>query len=164
VILWVRLQLSSKAFQPVPGRRVRAATRRCRRKRYTPRSCGASEVRLIGERRIIHCPGSFVPYITGAPAVGGGGLWRRVRLCHKIKIPPSWQGAIIFSGTGRTTGASDLANSTSHSCDRQPSRCGTRGHLVLRRAAYIVFLSAVLFDSFFITLWLTEPQVPKRAG
>jgi hypothetical protein len=28
VILWIRLQLSSKAFKPVAGRRVRAATRR----------------------------------------------------------------------------------------------------------------------------------------
>jgi hypothetical protein len=37
------------------------------------------------------------------------------------------------------------------------------GHLVLRRADYIVFLSAVLFGSFFITLWLTEPQVPNAA-
>jgi hypothetical protein len=35
------------------------------------------------------------------------------------------------------------------------------GHLVLRRAAYMAFLSAVLFGSFFITLWLTEPQVPN---
>jgi hypothetical protein len=33
------------------------------------------------------------------------------------------------------------------------------GHL--RRAAYIVFLLAVLFGSFFVTLWLTEPQVPN---
>jgi hypothetical protein len=30
---------------------------------------------------------------------------------------------------------------------------------VMSRAAYIVFLLAVLFGSFFITLWLTEPQV-----
>lgn len=30
---------------------------------------------------------------------------------------------------------------------------------MLRRAAYIVFLLAVLFGSFFITLWLTEPGV-----
>ncbi len=29
----------------------------------------------------------------------------------------------------------------------------------LSRAAYVVFLFAVLFGSFFITLWLTEPQV-----
>jgi hypothetical protein len=36
-----------------------------------------------------------------------------------------------------------------------------RGHLVLRPAAYTVFLSSVLFGSFFITLWLTEPQVPN---
>jgi hypothetical protein len=35
------------------------------------------------------------------------------------------------------------------------------GHLVFRRAAYTVFLSSVLFGSFFITLWLTEPQVPN---
>jgi hypothetical protein len=34
------------------------------------------------------------------------------------------------------------------------------GHPVLRRAACVAFLSAVLFGSFFITLWLTEPQVP----
>jgi hypothetical protein len=33
------------------------------------------------------------------------------------------------------------------------------GHL--RRAAYIVFLLAVPFGSFFVTLWLTEPQVPS---
>jgi len=32
------------------------------------------------------------------------------------------------------------------------------GHL-MSRAAYVVFLLAVLFGSFFITLWLTEPQV-----
>jgi len=38
------------------------------------------------------------------------------------------------------------------------------GHLVLRRAAYIVSLSAVLFGSFFITLWVTEPQVPNALG
>src|SRR6266481_1011260 len=35
-----------------------------------------------------------------------------------------------------------------------------RGHLMLR-AAYGVFLLAVLFGSFFTTLWLTEPQVPS---
>ena len=29
------------------------------------------------------------------------------------------------------------------------------------RAAYVVFLLAVLFGSFFTTLWLTEPQVPS---
>jgi hypothetical protein len=34
------------------------------------------------------------------------------------------------------------------------------GHLVSRRAAYLVFLLAILFGSFFITLWLTDPQVP----
>ena len=34
-----------------------------------------------------------------------------------------------------------------------------RGGHLLRRAAYVVFLSAVLFGSLFITLWLTEPQV-----
>jgi hypothetical protein len=33
------------------------------------------------------------------------------------------------------------------------------GHLALRRAVYVLFLLAVLFGSFFITLWLTEPQV-----
>jgi len=32
------------------------------------------------------------------------------------------------------------------------------GHL-MSRAAYVVFLLAVFFGSFFITLWLTEPQV-----
>jgi hypothetical protein len=32
---------------------------------------------------------------------------------------------------------------------------------VFRRAAYTVFLLSVLFGSFFITLWLTEPQVPN---
>jgi hypothetical protein len=35
------------------------------------------------------------------------------------------------------------------------------GPLLLRRAAYIVFLLAVLFGSFFVTLWLTEPQLPN---
>jgi hypothetical protein len=35
------------------------------------------------------------------------------------------------------------------------------GQPVLRRAAYTVFLSAVLFGSFFITLWLTDPQAPN---
>jgi hypothetical protein len=29
----------------------------------------------------------------------------------------------------------------------------------LRRAVYVLFLLAVLFGSFFITLWLTEPQL-----
>jgi hypothetical protein len=33
------------------------------------------------------------------------------------------------------------------------------GHLRLRRVAYLAFLLAVLFGSFFVTLWLTEPQV-----
>jgi hypothetical protein len=33
------------------------------------------------------------------------------------------------------------------------------GRAVLRRAAYIAFLSAVLFGSFFSTLWLTEPRL-----
>jgi hypothetical protein len=32
---------------------------------------------------------------------------------------------------------------------------------MLRRAFYILLLLAVLFGSFFITLWLTEPQVPS---
>jgi hypothetical protein len=32
---------------------------------------------------------------------------------------------------------------------------------VFRRAAYTVLLLSVLFGSFFITLWLTEPQVPN---
>jgi hypothetical protein len=31
---------------------------------------------------------------------------------------------------------------------------------MLRGATYLPFLSAVLFGSFFITLWLTEPEVP----
>jgi hypothetical protein len=35
------------------------------------------------------------------------------------------------------------------------------GHLVLRRTAYAVCLSGILFGSFFITLRLTEPQVPN---
>jgi hypothetical protein len=35
------------------------------------------------------------------------------------------------------------------------------GHLVLRRAAYTAFLLTVFFGSFLVTLWLTEPQVPK---
>jgi hypothetical protein len=35
------------------------------------------------------------------------------------------------------------------------------GHLLLRRAFYIVLLSAVPFGSFFVTLWLTEPQMPS---
>jgi hypothetical protein len=32
---------------------------------------------------------------------------------------------------------------------------------MLRGAAYFVFLSAVFFGSLFITLWLTEPEVPS---
>jgi hypothetical protein len=39
-----------------------------------------------------------------------------------------------------------------------PSDVPRAGHL-MSRAAYVVFLLAVLFGSFFITLWLTEPQV-----
>jgi len=35
------------------------------------------------------------------------------------------------------------------------------GYLTLRGAAYWVFLLAVLLGSFFITLWLTEPQIPN---
>jgi hypothetical protein len=35
------------------------------------------------------------------------------------------------------------------------------GHLTLRRAADIIFLLAVLFGSFFVSLWLTEPQLPN---
>jgi hypothetical protein len=35
------------------------------------------------------------------------------------------------------------------------------GHLVSHRSSYIAFLLAVLFGSFFVTLWLTEPQVPN---
>jgi hypothetical protein len=47
-----------------------------------------------------------------------------------------------------------------HATVRQPDiTCG--GHLVFRRAAYTVLLLSVLFGSFFITLWLTEPQVPN---
>jgi hypothetical protein len=39
------------------------------------------------------------------------------------------------------------------------------GHLTLRGLAYWIFLPAVFFGSFFITLWLTEPQVPdSRSG
>jgi hypothetical protein len=34
---------------------------------------------------------------------------------------------------------------------------------MLRGAAYFVFLSAVFFGSLFITLWLTEPEVPSAA-
>jgi hypothetical protein len=34
------------------------------------------------------------------------------------------------------------------------------GHLMSRGASYLLFL-AVFFGSFFITLWLTEPQVPS---
>jgi hypothetical protein len=34
------------------------------------------------------------------------------------------------------------------------------GRPVSRRVAYIAFLLTVLFGSFFITLWLTEPQAP----
>jgi hypothetical protein len=45
-----------------------------------------------------------------------------------------------------------------HAAVRDPAR---PGHRLLRRAAYIVFLSAVPLSSFFITLWLTEPQVPN---
>jgi hypothetical protein len=36
-------------------------------------------------------------------------------------------------------------------------------HLTLRRGSYISFLLAVLFGSFFVTLWLTEPQVSNTA-
>src|SRR6266446_4708395 len=32
---------------------------------------------------------------------------------------------------------------------------------MLRGATYFVFLSAVFFGSLFITLWLTEPEVPS---
>jgi hypothetical protein len=32
---------------------------------------------------------------------------------------------------------------------------------MLRGATYLVFLSAVFFGSLFITLWLTEPEVPS---
>jgi hypothetical protein len=38
---------------------------------------------------------------------------------------------------------------------------GNAKHLMLRRVVYILFLLAVLFGSFFLTLWLTEPQVPN---
>src|SRR5882672_7980436 len=41
-----------------------------------------------------------------------------------------------------------------------PSDVPRAGHL-MSRAAYVVFLLAVLFGSFFITLWLTEPKVPE---
>jgi hypothetical protein len=44
-----------------------------------------------------------------------------------------------------------------HAAVSHPAR---PGHLLLRRAAYIVFLSAVPFGSFFVTLWLTKPQMP----
>jgi len=33
---------------------------------------------------------------------------------------------------------------------------------MLRGATYVVFLSAVFFGSLFITLWLTEPEVPSK--
>jgi hypothetical protein len=39
------------------------------------------------------------------------------------------------------------------------SNAARTGNLMLRRLAYMVFLLAVLFGSFFVTLWLTEPQV-----
>jgi hypothetical protein len=53
-----------------------------------------------------------------------------------------------------------LTKRTVHATVRHPDI--TRwGHLVFRRAAYTVFLLSVLFGSFFITLWLTEPQVPN---
>lgn len=32
-----------------------------------------------------------------------------------------------------------------------------------RRATYVVFMLAVFFGAFFITLWLTEPEVPSAA-
>jgi hypothetical protein len=35
------------------------------------------------------------------------------------------------------------------------------GHLMWRRAAYIAILLAVLFGSFFVLLWPTEPQMPN---
>jgi hypothetical protein len=53
-----------------------------------------------------------------------------------------------------------LTKRSVHAAVRHPDI--TRGgHLVFRRAAYTAFLSSVLFGSFFITLWLTEPQVPN---
>src|SRR5215467_12409170 len=33
---------------------------------------------------------------------------------------------------------------------------------MLRGATYFVFLSAVFFGSLFVTLWLTEPEVPSK--
>ena len=45
-----------------------------------------------------------------------------------------------------------------HAAVSDPAR---PGHLLLRRAAYTAFLSAVPFGSFFVTLWLTEPQMPS---
>jgi hypothetical protein len=35
------------------------------------------------------------------------------------------------------------------------------GHRVLGRTAYMLFLLAILFGSFFVTLWLTAPQMPS---
>jgi hypothetical protein len=53
-----------------------------------------------------------------------------------------------------------LAKRSVHRTARHPD-VARGGHLVFRRAAYTAFLSSVLFGSFFITLWLTEPQVPN---
>jgi hypothetical protein len=60
----------------------------------------------------------------------------------------------------KMTSEVSLTKRSVHTTVRHPEiRRG--GHLVFRRAAYTVFLLSVLFGSFFITVWLTEPQVPN---
>jgi hypothetical protein len=52
---------------------------------------------------------------------------------------------------------------TQHSVHRinSQSDAARPRHLISRRGAYTAFLLAVLFGSFFLTLWLTEPQLPN---
>jgi hypothetical protein len=70
------------------------------------------------------------------------GKWRNYRLRAAKKMTPEFS----------------LPQRRIHAAVGHPAR---PGHLLLRRAAYIVFLSAVPFGSFFVTLWLTEPQMPS---
>jgi hypothetical protein len=51
-----------------------------------------------------------------------------------------------------------LVQHSVHAIDSYSDVPPRAGHL-MSRAAYVVFLLAVLFGSFFITLWLTEPEV-----
>jgi hypothetical protein len=68
-------------------------------------------------------------------------------------------GELSTEGCQKMTSEVSLTKRSVHATVRHDIK--RRGHLVFRRAAYTVFLSSVLFGSFFITLWLTEPQVPK---